>query len=44
MCPDPIGLAGGMNLYQYGPNPLTWADPLGLTGEDVTTFYHAGGY
>lgn len=40
--PDPIGLAGGINLYQYGPNPLTWADPLGLTGEDVTTFYHAG--
>jgi RHS repeat-associated protein len=27
---DPIGLAGGMNLYQYAPNPLRWADPLGL--------------
>ncbi|ATM79093.1 hypothetical protein CRN79_26120 [Serratia fonticola] len=21
---DPIGLAGGMNLYSYVPNPLTW--------------------
>ena len=27
---DPIGLAGGDNLYQYAPNPLVWADPLGL--------------
>uniref|UniRef100_UPI0025AB08D8 RHS repeat-associated core domain-containing protein n=1 Tax=Providencia stuartii TaxID=588 RepID=UPI0025AB08D8 len=24
---DPIGLAGGLNLYQYAPNPLTWVDP-----------------
>ncbi|MEG7485051.1 toxin C-terminal domain-containing protein, partial [Citrobacter freundii] len=29
--PDPIGLAGGLNLYQYAPNPLTWIDPLGLS-------------
>ncbi|HGX0509241.1 TPA: hypothetical protein ACNRZD_004936, partial [Escherichia coli] len=21
---------GGINLYQYGPNPLSWIDPLGL--------------
>ncbi|NIE52507.1 type IV secretion protein Rhs [Pantoea sp. Ap-870] len=27
---DPIGLAGGLNLYQYAPNPLAWIDPLGL--------------
>ncbi|MCX8959102.1 type IV secretion protein Rhs [Erwinia psidii] len=27
---DPIGLAGGWNLYQYAPNPLGWIDPLGL--------------
>ncbi|HEM8188593.1 TPA: RHS domain-containing protein [Providencia stuartii] len=27
---DPIGLAGGLNLYQYAPNPLTWVDPWGL--------------
>ena len=27
--PDPIGLMGGLNLYQYAPNPLLWSDPLG---------------
>ncbi len=27
---DPIGLAGGWNLYQYAPNPYTCVDPLGL--------------
>jgi RHS repeat-associated protein len=26
---DPIGLAGGVNLYQYAPNPLNWIDPWG---------------
>ncbi len=36
--PDPIGLAGGLNLYTYAPNPLTWIDPFGLTleGNDAT--------
>ncbi|HDJ1464269.1 TPA: RHS domain-containing protein, partial [Serratia rubidaea] len=29
---DPIGLNGGLNLYSYVPNPLTWIDPLGLSG------------
>ncbi|MGQ7249267.1 RHS repeat-associated core domain-containing protein, partial [Halomonas sp. V046] len=29
---DPIGLAGGENLYQYAPNPTGWVDPLGLSG------------
>ncbi|WP_181424404.1 RHS repeat domain-containing protein, partial [Serratia marcescens] len=28
---DPIGLRGGLNLYQYAPNPLNWIDPLGLS-------------
>jgi RHS repeat-associated protein len=27
---DPIGLLGGENQYQYGPNPTGWIDPLGL--------------
>ncbi|MGR6987262.1 RHS repeat-associated core domain-containing protein, partial [Klebsiella aerogenes] len=26
---DPIGLAGGLNVYQYAPNPLGWVDPWG---------------
>ncbi len=28
---DPIGLMGGLNLYQYAPNPLSYMDPLGLS-------------
>ncbi|CAJ0800580.1 hypothetical protein LMG7141_03843 [Ralstonia condita] len=27
---DPIGLAGGINGYQYAPNTVQWVDPLGL--------------
>ncbi|MEF9439355.1 RHS repeat-associated core domain-containing protein [Burkholderia sp. 1B3(2022)] len=28
---DPIGLVGGLNAYQYAPNPVQWTDPTGLT-------------
>ena len=34
---DPIGLAGGVNLFQYAPNPLSWVDPLGLSKCDPDT-------
>jgi RHS repeat-associated protein len=27
---DPIGLMGGVNLFQYAPNPVGWVDPFGL--------------
>ncbi|WDU48618.1 RHS domain-containing protein [Taylorella equigenitalis] len=27
---DPIGLWGGLNNYQYAPNPVEWVDPWGL--------------
>ena len=38
---DPIGLAGGANLYQYAPNPVGWIDPSGLDYRDV--FWNAVG-
>ena len=31
LTPDPIKLAGGLNNYQYVPNPTGWVDPLGLS-------------
>ncbi|WP_192874902.1 RHS repeat domain-containing protein, partial [Pseudomonas syringae] len=34
---DPIGLLGGLNLYTYGPNPLTYIDPWGWTGTYIFT-------
>ena len=38
LTPDPVKLAGGINAYQYVPNPTGWVDPLGLSrcpGADV---------
>lgn len=39
--PDPIGLAGGENFYQYAPNPTGWIDPLGLVKEHTGFVYRA---
>ncbi len=33
--PDPIGLRGGWNMYQYPLNPVNGIDPLGLSPADV---------
>lgn len=33
---DPLGLLAGENFYRYAPNPIAWADPLGLIPLDHT--------
>ena len=33
---DPIGLNGGMNVFQYAPNPTGWIDPFGLSGSNLS--------
>nr|WP_238594163.1 RHS repeat-associated core domain-containing protein [Burkholderia pyrrocinia] len=45
MSKDPIGLAGGINVYRYAPNPVGWIDPLGLakTTCDLYAFGKASG-
>nr|WP_284705123.1 hypothetical protein [Escherichia coli] len=30
-----MGLRGGLNLYAYAPNPLSWIDPFGLSGVGI---------
>ncbi|GAA3918679.1 RHS repeat-associated core domain-containing protein [Litoribacillus peritrichatus] len=32
---DPIGLVGGINHYQYAPNPVQWVDPFGLSCKEL---------
>ena len=34
---DPIGYAGGLNLFAYAPNPVGWVDPLGLAKSPAST-------
>lgn len=43
---DPIGLAGGVYLYAYAPNPLSYIDPLGLSaisGIDTNNVFRGDG-
>ncbi|HXG45150.1 MAG TPA: RHS repeat-associated core domain-containing protein, partial [Gemmatimonadales bacterium] len=40
---DPLGLAGGLNLYQFnGNNPVTFTDPFGLVA-DTNVAYNTNG-
>ncbi|HGM5488823.1 TPA: hypothetical protein ACKP1B_000404 [Serratia fonticola] len=41
-----MGLKGGLNLYQYAQNPLSWIDPLGLSCGSTTesVFRVQGGF
>ncbi|WP_238115724.1 RHS repeat domain-containing protein, partial [Vibrio cincinnatiensis] len=40
--PDPIGLLGGLNHYQYAPNPVMWVDPHGLCAKEESPAIKAG--
>jgi RHS repeat-associated protein len=39
---DPIGLAGGENVYAYAPNVWGWLDPLGLCAADAESAMSTG--
>ncbi|NVZ92215.1 RHS domain-containing protein, partial [Pseudomonas yamanorum] len=43
LTPDPVKLAGGLNGYQYVPNPTGWVDPLGLACKPTDCPQAAGG-
>ncbi len=36
--PDPIGIAGGLNLYAYASDPINQSDPLGLSPRAIAGF------
>ncbi|CCN73826.1 hypothetical protein VIBNISFn118_950001 [Vibrio nigripulchritudo SFn118] len=40
--PDPIGLLGGINHYQYAPNPVMWIDPLGMCAKEESSLVPTG--
>jgi RHS repeat-associated protein len=40
---DPIGLLAGTHLYRYGPNALTWIDPLGFDTHYLTGWIERNG-
>lgn len=42
--PDPIGLAGGINLYRFAPNPSSWIDPWGWVSAPADLPNTAGVY
>ncbi|WP_437667719.1 RHS repeat-associated core domain-containing protein [Sorangium sp. So ce1182] len=41
---DPLGLAGGIQSWSYGRNPIVWVDPFGLISMDHDRIAHGGYY
>ncbi|GGX41020.1 DUF6531 domain-containing protein [Saccharospirillum salsuginis] len=38
---DPLGIRGGLNVYQYCPNPVLFVDPLGLQAKECVPWSNA---